>query len=76
MCDLAMDQHGSRFIQQRLEQASDVEKSAAVESVLPEVVRLSHDVFGNYVVQKFIEFATTSQRRALCQTLQNHVLSR
>ncbi|KAJ1623898.1 armadillo-type protein [Pavlovales sp. CCMP2436] len=45
-------QHGSRGIQQRLEVASPEERVAAFDEILPHVVRLMLDVFGNYVVQK------------------------
>jgi pumilio RNA-binding family len=74
LVELATDQHGSRFIQQRVEMAQEAEKNTAVEAVLPEVLRLAHDVFGNYCLQKFLEFGTPEQRRRLCLALQGHVL--
>lgn len=63
--DLACDQFGSRFIQQRLETATADEKSAAFSQLISDVIRLSEDVFGNYVVQKFLEFGSSDQRRAV-----------
>lgn len=49
------DQHGSRFIQQKLETANSEEKQLVFEEVLPNALQLMTDVFGNYVLQKFFE---------------------
>ena len=38
----------------RLETSSPDEKTGAFEQILPETLRLCGDVFGNYVVQKFM----------------------
>lgn len=46
------DQHGSRFIQQKLEVAPPQEKQMIFEEVLPRALNLMTDVFGNYVIQK------------------------
>lgn len=44
------DQHGSRFIQQRLETASSDEKQVVFDEIVPEAaLQLMQDVFGNYV---------------------------
>lgn len=59
------DQHGSRFIQQRLEVASDADKQVVFDEVLPNAHSLMTDVFGNYVIQKLFEFGTPDQ----CETL-------
>jgi hypothetical protein len=59
------DQHGSRFIQQRLEVASDADKQVVFDEVLPSAHSLMTDVFGNYVIQKLFEFGTPDQ----CETL-------
>lgn len=47
-----MDQYGSRFIQQKLETATDEEKNAIFPEILPYGRTLMTDVFGNYVIQK------------------------
>ena len=49
------DQHGSRFIQQKLETASSEDKQLVFEEILPNALQLMTDVFGNYVIQKFFE---------------------
>lgn len=48
------DQHGSRFIQQKLETASPDEKNMVFQEVLPRALTLMTDVFGNYVIQKVV----------------------
>lgn len=69
------DQHGSRFIQQKLEAASVQDKRMVFDEILPSALHLMTDVFGNYVIQKFFEHGTTDQKRALADALQGHVLS-
>ena len=44
------DQHGSRFIQQKLETASTEEKQIVFDEIVPDnALQLIQDVFGNYV---------------------------
>ncbi len=62
--EFAQDQYGSRFIQQKLEQANAVDKTAVFREVLPHSYRLMMDVFGNYVIQKFFELGTPEQKQA------------
>ncbi|KAM0946672.1 putative armadillo-like helical, nucleic acid binding NABP, pumilio domain-containing protein [Dioscorea sansibarensis] len=68
------DQHGSRFIQQKLETCSVEEKASVLEEVLPHAYTLMTDVFGNYVMQKFFEHGSTEQRKRLADQLVGHVL--
>lgn len=49
------DQHGSRFIQQKLEVAGGEDKQMVFDEILPCALKLMTDVFGNYVIQKFFE---------------------
>lgn len=53
--DFCRDQHGSRFIQQKLADASPEEIMAVFEEVEPHAISLMQDVFGNYVIQKCFE---------------------
>lgn len=71
MVEFARDQHGSRFIQQKLETATANEKSAVFAEILPHSGKLMTDVFGNYVIQKFFEFGTKEQKE-VCSTLTFH----
>lgn len=44
------DQHGSRFIQQRLESATSEERQIVFDEIVPNnSLQLTQDVFGNYV---------------------------
>ncbi|KAK6759373.1 hypothetical protein RB195_021140 [Necator americanus] len=73
--EFAKDQHGSRFIQQKLERASVKEKQLLFEEVLANAHALMVDVFGNYVVQKFFEFGTPEQKFALGRALKGDVMN-
>mmetsp|Transcript_30988 Transcript_30988/g.75567 ORF Transcript_30988/g.75567 Transcript_30988/m.75567 type:complete len:941 (-) Transcript_30988:317-3139(-) len=73
--DLAMDQYGSRFIQQKLETAPTNHKEISFGQVYPEALRLCTDVFGNYVIQKMFDYGTPEQRKTLAAQLEGHVLT-
>ncbi|KAH9926212.1 armadillo-type protein [Fomitopsis serialis] len=58
------DQHGSRFIQQKVEMAGGDEKQRIFDEIVPlHALQLIQDVFGNY-----------SQRALLAKTMEGHVL--
>lgn len=65
--EFSQDQHGSRFIQQKLERASASEKQLVFQEILTSAYSLMTDVFGNYVIQKFFEFGTPEQKSTLAQ---------
>ncbi|ORX55084.1 ARM repeat-containing protein [Hesseltinella vesiculosa] len=69
------DQHGSRFIQQKLETANSEEKQMVFEEVLPNALQLMTDVFGNYVLQKFFEHGNQMQKTILAKQMEGHVIS-
>jgi len=73
--EFSQDQHGSRFIQQKLETAIDSEKQLVFKEILPQGLQLMVDVFGNYVIQKFFEHGTSDQKKILAEKLQGHVLT-
>ncbi|CAO3592520.1 unnamed protein product [Absidia cylindrospora] len=68
------DQHGSRFIQQKLETANSEEKQMVFEEVLPNALQLMTDVFGNYVLQKFFEHGNQMQKTILAKQMEGHVI--
>ncbi|KAG5179434.1 armadillo-type protein, partial [Tribonema minus] len=68
------DQHGSRFIQQKLEVASEAEKAAFFEEVVPHAQSLMTDVFGNYVIQKLFDHGGPDQRENLASFLVGHAV--
>uniref|UniRef100_A0A671NE10 PUM-HD domain-containing protein n=1 Tax=Sinocyclocheilus anshuiensis TaxID=1608454 RepID=A0A671NE10_9TELE len=55
MVEFSQDQHGSRFIQQKLERATPAERQMVFGEILQAAYQLMTDVFGNYVIQKFFE---------------------
>ncbi|KAL0717499.1 hypothetical protein Bca4012_066821 [Brassica carinata] len=73
--EFSVDQHGSRFIQQKLEHISDEDKASVFREVLPQASKLMTDVFGNYVIQKFIEHGTPAQREELVKQLAGQTVS-
>ncbi|XP_009135676.1 pumilio homolog 5 isoform X3 [Brassica rapa] len=73
--EFSVDQHGSRFIQQKLDHCSDEEKASVFIEVLPQASKLMTDVFGNYVIQKFIEHGTPPQREELVKQLAGQMVS-
>lgn len=72
--EFSQDQHGSRFIQQKLERASPNEKQMVFHEILPAAYSLMTDVFGNYVIQKFFEFGSSDQKHHLANCIRGHVL--
>ncbi|CRG86240.1 Pumilio homolog 3 [Talaromyces islandicus] len=69
------DQHGSRFIQQKLESANSDEKDQVFREIQPNCLQLMTDVFGNYVVQKLFEHGNQSQKKILANQMKGHVLT-
>jgi len=69
------DQHGSRFIQQKLESANGEDKQMVFDEIRPKALQLMTDVFGNYVIQKFFEYGSPSQKAVLAKIMEGHVLS-
>ncbi|GER28323.1 pumilio domain-containing protein, partial [Striga asiatica] len=70
-----VDQHGSRFIQQKLETCSVEEKESVFREIIPHCSKLITDVFGNYVIQKFFEYGTCEQRKELANQLSGKMLT-
>ncbi|GJD07319.1 Pumilio homolog 5 [Galdieria sulphuraria] len=75
IAEFASDQHGSRFIQQKLEGANLEEIRSLVAELGPDIDRLVIDVFGNYVVQKLLEHGDENIRQLLTKKLEGHMLS-
>jgi len=69
------DQHGSRFIQQKLETANSDEKDQVFRELFPNAIQLMTDVFGNYVIQKFFEHGNQSQKKILANQMRTHILT-
>ncbi|KAK4839214.1 hypothetical protein QYF36_020125 [Acer negundo] len=72
--EFSVDQHGSRFIQQKLEHCSIEDKESVFKEVVPHASKLMTDVFGNYVIQKFFEHGSPQQRKELADKLVGQML--
>ncbi|KAF5004948.1 hypothetical protein FDECE_8582 [Fusarium decemcellulare] len=68
------DQHGSRFIQQKLETANSDEKEQVFREIEVNAVQLMKDVFGNYVIQKFFEHGNQVQKKVLAEKMKGKVV--
>merc|ERR1719334_1758425 len=51
LIEFAQDQHGSRFLQNKLDEVGQDERQQVFEAICPEAASLASDVFGNFVVQ-------------------------
>ncbi|OBA23418.1 ARM repeat-containing protein [Metschnikowia bicuspidata var. bicuspidata NRRL YB-4993] len=71
--EFTKDQHGSRFIQQKLPSASDEEKEIAFNEIRDISYELMTDVFGNYVIQKFFEHGSDTHKQILLESMISNV---
>jgi len=74
MFEFSQDQHGSRFIQQKLERCSAADRQLVFNEIIHHSYQLIIDVFGNYVIQKFLEFGTNEQKTQIVQSIRHQVL--
>lgn len=71
--EFTKDQHGSRFIQQKLPSATDEEKEVIFNEIRPISYELMTDVFGNYVIQKYFEHGSKTQKLVLLENMLGHI---
>jgi mRNA-binding protein PUF3 len=69
------DQHGSRFIQGKLESANSDEKDKVFRELQEDCLQLMLDTFGNYVIQKFFEHGDQVQKRILATRMKGHIMT-
>lgn len=74
LVEFSGDQHGSRFIQQKLETANSDEKDQVFAEIEPNAIQLMKDVFGNYVIQKLFEFGSQVQKKILAEKMKGKVV--
>ncbi|KII70897.1 Pumilio 2 [Thelohanellus kitauei] len=75
--EMAKDQNGSRLIQQRIEKANLRDISVMITRLAyneQNLVMLVGDVFGNYVVQKFLDHGNEEHRRIIITKINGHIL--
>lgn len=73
--EFSKDQHGSRFIQQQLSISSTnaTEKEVIFNEIREDAMNLITDVFGNYVIQKYFEHGTPTQRVILLSIMKGQI---
>merc|ERR1712038_347191 len=72
--DIITCSDGSRLIQRLIEVASAEEKRSAFNILCPDIVEISKDQFGNYVIQKFFEFGDGVLEPYIIQKLFGNVM--
>jgi len=72
--DIITCSDGSRLIQRLIEVASAEEKRSAFNILCPDIVEISKDQFGNYVIQKFFEFGDGVLEPFIIQKLFGNVM--
>ena len=75
MVEFSQDQHGSRFIQQKLDRCYAAVRDLVFNEILSSSYNLIVDVFGNYVIQKFLEFGSIDQKIQLLNSIKGNVLN-
>jgi len=68
------DSHGSRHLQSVVSTCTQNEKLRLIDEVLDSCIDLMHDLFGNYVLQVFLQHASDEQRRAIANYCRGRVL--
>lgn len=71
--EFTKDQHGSRFIQQKLPTATEEEKEVVFNEFRDITYELMTDVFGNYVIQKFFEHGSVTQKEVLLEYMTGNI---
>ncbi|XP_010492702.2 PREDICTED: putative pumilio homolog 8, chloroplastic [Camelina sativa] len=59
---MAKDQHGCRFLQRIFEDGSGLDAMIIFNELIPHVVELMMDPFGNYLMQKLLDVCNEEQR--------------
>ncbi|KAF4665160.1 hypothetical protein FOL47_004735 [Perkinsus chesapeaki] len=72
--ELAMDQYGSRFLQNALETATPSERHDVFLAVLSSAQQLTTDPFGNYVIQKLFDYLPEEHIVILSEQLLGDIL--
>lgn len=75
IAEFSGDQHGSRFIQTKLETANSDEKDRVFREIEPNAIPLMTDVFGNYVIQKFFEHGDQIHKKILANKMRGQMLN-
>ncbi|VVB11606.1 unnamed protein product [Arabis nemorensis] len=66
---MARDQIGCRFLQKLVEEGRFLDVKVIFPEILGHVIELSIDPFGNYLIQRLLEFGTEEQRTLMVRVL-------
>jgi pumilio RNA-binding family len=72
--EFCQDQHGSRFVQQKLMDLDQAEILRLLEQMQPQMLQLMTDVFGNYVIQKVLERGQRLPSEEVCRRVAQELL--
>uniref|UniRef100_A0A914IEF2 PUM-HD domain-containing protein n=1 Tax=Globodera rostochiensis TaxID=31243 RepID=A0A914IEF2_GLORO len=69
----ALDPHGSRFIEQKLERANPTEKAQFVDALRGHVLTLSQQVYGSHVIEKALKSVDKASQIEIINELLDNV---
>ncbi|KAI8906864.1 armadillo-type protein [Gorgonomyces haynaldii] len=68
------DQSASLYLQQQIKTESDAIKNQVIESMMPQVLSLVRNRFGNFLIQCALEFGSQHQIKQLGMKMKGHVV--
>lgn len=74
ICAISRDQDGSRYLQRKLESALEEEINYTFQEIKSSIKDLVTDLFGNYVIQKFLEIGNINQQEKIFKVLEDNVI--
>ncbi|CAG9317428.1 unnamed protein product [Blepharisma stoltei] len=74
IAEMSREQAGSRYLQQKIETVLPEDKQLIFEEIYRAGFGLLVDVFGNYVVQKVLEYGNLEQRRSIANLMSGRVI--
>lgn len=74
VCEFARDRDGSKLIQLKLEEGTDLDKNLIFREMKPNLLPLMTDRFANFIVQKFLEIGNAEHRQAIQTIIGLHLM--
>lgn len=71
---MCLDQHGCRFLQKELDKGDPRITTLIFTEVIPHIVELTRDPFGNYLCQKLVEHSNEEQRLAIVKSITSDIV--
>lgn len=70
---MSLDQTGSRWLQRQLDETRLSGAQIVIGEVLQNTLLLSRDVFGNYIVQKTLEYVDQDNKDAIARSVKGRM---